>query len=82
MGFGHDLEKTTPLYFEMYICSEILHGMLHSDFIQLPLDEQLKWKLYTAMKAEKESYHHKKVLDDNTNKLRGNARGLKGKSRG
>lgn len=56
MGFD-DLSKTTQLYFEMYICSEILHGMLHSDFISLSNDEQLKWKLYAALKLKKEERH-------------------------
>ena len=79
MGFDEDPDKVTSLYFEMYICSEILHGMQHRDFLELPFEEQLKWKLYATLKNKKEDFHIKKI--SNRNKTESDAGRTKNKNR-
>ena len=63
MGLLGSVKATTPLYHEMYICSEILGGMPHYKFMQLPKEERMKWYFFAEMKMKKESYFHKKQID-------------------
>lgn len=56
MGVG-DIQKTTPLYVEMQVCTELLH-CTHSDFLKLPQRDRKKLMLYSivrGMKMERET---------------------------
>jgi hypothetical protein len=47
-----DLDKTTPLYFEMFICTEFLHGS-HSEFLRLSREDRKKLMMFTRVQAKK-----------------------------
>ena len=49
-----DIKHRTALNYEMYICKEYLHGMLHSTFQKLDHVEKLKWYLFEEMERERE----------------------------
>jgi len=79
MGHDSPLEQTSPLYFEMYICSEILKGMTHEEFSKLSFEEKTKWKLFTSLKFKKEEYSMKKITEKH--KVKQSGRTPKSKTR-
>jgi len=47
-----DLEITTPLYFDMYICTEFLK-CTHQEFLELPRIERKKLRTFTRIQSAK-----------------------------
>lgn len=65
-----DFEHRTELNFELEICSKFLGGMLHMDFLKLPREEKLKWKLYYIIEQKREE-HFLQKQEEEMNKNRG-----------
>ena len=57
-----DFKHRTMLNFEMYICKEYLHGMLHGDFQRLDPVEKLKWYLFEEMEREREKLSNEEMV--------------------
>lgn len=54
-----NLDNTTPLYYDLFICTEYLHCS-HSEFLSLPRIEQEKLRIYAEVKGMK----NEKYLDE------------------
>ncbi len=53
LSFEEDIEKTTSLAVEMFICSEYLH-ITHLEFEKLPWEEKIKWYILVQEKGKRE----------------------------
>lgn len=62
MGLQSNVEKVTPLYYEMHICEAL--GMSHSDFLSLLREDKLKWHLYFEFKYKKDKYWEGKQKEE------------------
>ena len=63
MGAHISLEKSTPLYMDMYIATKFLHKT-HEEFLKLPEVEKLKLRAFLHVKNLKEEKRNKEMAFD------------------
>jgi len=61
MGVGEP-KKTTPLFIEMSIATELLN-ITHAEYRRLPKVERTKLELYTVVKNQKHEFDMEKIRD-------------------
>lgn len=66
MGVGEP-KKTTPLFVEMSIATELLH-ITHSEYRRLPKVDRVKLEFYTVVKNEKHELEMEKIREKYKNK--------------